>query len=114
MPSSHVRNLERHSPECCGFLSASPATQIIYLLPNLLQMKMDPTAFRAQLLQNFRVRLGPGELGAVFTAFDKDNSKLIDGTEVQKTRNDVCPPPQEHYHVNTVCLTVVTRISCLC
>lgn len=46
-------------------------------------MKMDPTAFRAQLLQNFRVRLGPGELGAVFTAFDKDNSKLIDGTEVR-------------------------------
>lgn len=46
------------------------------------QMKMDPTAFRAQLLMNFRVRLGPGELGAVFTAFDKDNSKLIDGTEV--------------------------------
>eukprot|EP00903_Cladosiphon_okamuranus_P018874 g17360.t1 len=48
----------------------------------IAQMKMDPTAFRAQLLQNFRVRLGPGELGAVFTAFDKDNSKLIDGTEV--------------------------------
>lgn len=45
-------------------------------------MKMDPTAFRTQLLQNFRVRLGPGELGAVFTAFDKDNSRLIDGTEV--------------------------------
>lgn len=45
-------------------------------------MKMDPTAFRAQLLQNFRVRLGPGELGAMFTEFDKDNSKLIDGTEV--------------------------------
>ncbi|CAN0105016.1 unnamed protein product [Ectocarpus fasciculatus] len=48
----------------------------------IAQMKMDPTAFRAQLLMNFRVRLGPGELGAVFTAFDKDNSKLIDGTEL--------------------------------
>ncbi|CAM9332632.1 unnamed protein product, partial [Scytosiphon promiscuus] len=48
----------------------------------IAQMKMDPTAFRAQLLQNFRVRLGPGELGAVFTAFDRDNSKLIDGTEL--------------------------------
>ena len=46
------------------------------------QMKMDPTAFRAQLLQNFRVRLCPGELGAIFTTFDKDKSMLIDGTEV--------------------------------
>ena len=46
-------------------------------------MKMDPTAFRAQLLQNFRVRLCPGELGAIFTTFDKDKSMLIDGTEVR-------------------------------
>lgn len=53
-------------------------------------MRMDPTAFRAQLLQNFRVRLGPGELGAVFTAFDKDKSMLIDGTEVRKALAEQC------------------------
>ena len=58
---------------------------------------MDPTAFRAQLLQNFRVRLGPGELGAVFTAFDKDNSKLIDGTEVC-TRVASAP---DYHHLKT-------------
>lgn len=46
-------------------------------------MKMDPTAFRAQMLMNFRVHLGPGELGAVFDEFDKDNSKLIDGAEAR-------------------------------
>lgn len=76
-----------------------------------LQMKMDPTAFRTQLLQNFRVRLGPGELGAVFTAFDKDNSKLIDGTEVSHVPAGRC---RQRPSIRCVCSWIVRsrRIAC--
>ncbi|CAN0466380.1 unnamed protein product [Discosporangium mesarthrocarpum] len=55
-------------------------------LAMISQMQMDPTDLRAQLLQNFRVRLGPGELGAVFREFDRDGSGFIDGTEASAWR----------------------------
>lgn len=71
-------------------------------------MRMDPTAFRAQLLQNFRVKLGPGELGAIFTEFDRDRSQMIDGTEVPDCVWRFCG--QDDGFGLSVATTIMTRI----
>ena len=42
---------------------------------------LDPTSFRDQLFNVFRIRLTPPQLGAILSHFDADGDGTIDGTE---------------------------------